>query len=95
MDRARDERVAALVRDRNAIERVAMSVIRRAVQRVDDPAFVARARPRATFFAEDRALWELRAESIDDQPFARAIGRGHEVAADAFLADVERSAGEP
>ena len=66
-----------------------MRVVRRAVERVDDPALVALAAMRGAFFTQDRAARERSAQARRDQRLARAIRRRYEIAALRLLADVE------
>jgi hypothetical protein len=65
-------------------------VIRGAVERIDDPAFVTRAGVRAAFFPEDRALGKTREQALDDQRFACPVRKRDKIAARALLPRLER-----
>ena len=58
----------------------AVQVVRRAVERIDDPANPARPRRRSAFLAEHRVVRAQRPEAGDDEFLRSTVHLGHEVA---------------
>lgn len=70
-----------------------MRVVGRAVERIDDPTLVARARRAAALFGQNRGVREIREETRNDRALTRAIGDGHDVGPAPFFLDFEWTMG--
>ena len=79
VDRAEDDPVALLERDRHREDRHAVGVIGRAVEWVDDPAAPGAAPARAALLGENRVVGKLAPEAVDDDRLRAPIHLGHEV----------------
>jgi len=87
VDDAGEESVAVLQSDRHAVHRVAVDVVRRAVERVHDPAVGGRSRLDAPLLPEDPVVGPGGADPLDHAPFDREVELRHEVAP-ALVADL-------
>src|SRR6185369_6185793 len=80
-----------LQRNRDTKTRIAMRVVRGAIQRIDDPLpltlFAAHQGRLARFLRQNPVLWIIRTDSLDDQVFSSDIGFGDEVDV-AFICDL-------
>jgi hypothetical protein len=79
VDDAEHETGVVLARDAHRPLRDSEDEIRRAVERIDDPAPAARAGREAGLLAEDRILRVRRADRTHDDLLGRAIGVGHQI----------------
>ena len=75
-------------RDRDGELREAVQVVRRAVERIDDPLVLVVA-GRAAFFGEDRVIGVVILDDLDDRGFGGLVDLRDEFVA-AFLDDLER-----
>jgi hypothetical protein len=76
--------------DRDRVLRVAVQIVRRAVERVHDPHDFARGRDvRRQLFAHDRTSGHVAREDLRDQRLRPPVGLGHEIVG-AFLDPVRR-----
>ena len=90
------ERAAGvLARDAHAPLRDAEQEVDGPVERVDDPAQPARARPVVALLAEDRVVGPRRLEPRADQPLGRDVRLGDEVCRRALRADRQAAVAEP
>jgi hypothetical protein len=79
VDRAGFENARPLVRDRDAEQRIAMRVVRRSVQRIDDESLVAGPGVDPALLAQNRGPGKILAYTLDDERFRSPIGIGDQI----------------
>ena len=76
-----------LERDGDRVDRQAVGIVRRPVQRVDDPATPGAAGRRPRLLGEDGVAGERAPQTIHDQRFALCVHLGHQVGGTTLVGD--------